>query len=142
LFGLQEALSMFHEEGLNAVFARHARLAEATRRAVCAWGLRPYGTESSEWSNTVTTVDIPDGLDADALRKTILDRFDMSLGSGLGKLKGKVFRIGHLGDLNALMLAGTLCGIEMGLALEGILTKQSGVTAALEYLTTTARASD
>ncbi len=140
LFGLREALAMFREEGLDAVFARHARLAEATRRAVCAWGLRPYGSEPSEWSNTVTTVAVPEGVDADALRRTILDHFDMSLGTGLGKLKGKVFRIGHLGDFNALMLAGTLCGIEMGLSLQGLAPKQSGVTAALDYITATASA--
>lgn len=135
LFGLREALAMLKEEGFPQVFARHARLAEATRCAVSAWGLENFCTNAQEFSNTVTAVLIPDGTDADTLRKVILDRFDMSLGAGLGKLKGKVFRIGHLGDFNDLMLAGTLCGIEMGLKLAGVPHQPGGVGAALERLT-------
>ena len=135
LYGLREAISMLREEGMENVFARHGRFAEATRRAVNAWGLEVFCTDPAKYSNALTAVLVPDGADADALRAVILERFDMSLGAGLGKLKGKVFRIGHLGDLNDLTLAGTLCGIEMGLAGAGITSSQGGVTAALEYLT-------
>jgi len=134
LYGLREALRMLDEEGLDNVFARHARLAEATRRAVRAWGLELLCLNPAEYSNTLTAVLMPDGHDADALRETILDRFDMSLGMGLGKLKGRVFRIGHLGDFNELMLAGTLCGVEMGLASAGVPHQRGGVMAALDYL--------
>jgi len=134
LYGLLEAVTMLHEEGLPRVFARHARLAEATRRAVKTWGLEIFAREPAERSQTVTTVFVPDGLDADTLRRVILERFDMSLGSGLGALKGKVFRVGHLGDFNDLMLAGTLSGIEMGLQASGVRAAGSGVTAALEFL--------
>ncbi len=115
LYGLREALRMLLEEGLDRVFARHLRHAEATRRAVRAWGLEILCLNPEEYSPALTTVVMPEGHDADALRKVVLERFDMSLGTGLGKLKGKVFRIGHLGDFNDLMLAGTLCGVEMGL---------------------------
>lgn len=139
LFGLQEALTMLQEEGLSRVFARHQRLAEATRRAVTAWGLEHYCVEQANRSNTVTTVRTPDGVDADGLRQTIRECFDMSLGGGLGKLKGHVFRIGHLGDFNELMLAGTLSGIEMGLDVAGVPHTPGGVRAALEYLAQNAR---
>jgi alanine-glyoxylate transaminase/serine-glyoxylate transaminase/serine-pyruvate transaminase len=135
LYGLREALTMLvEEEGLDRVFARHARLAEATRRAVRAWGFDILCLEPAEYSNTLTAVLVPDGHNADTLRKLILDRFDLSLGTGLGKLQGKVFRIGHLGDFNELMLAGTLCGVEMGLAAAGVPHRAGGVLAALEYL--------
>jgi len=134
LYGLCEALSMLLEEGLANVFARHRRHAEATRRAVQAWGLELVPLNPEEYSSSLTAVKVPDGHDADALRKAVLDRFDMSLGTGLGKLKGKIFRIGHLGDFNDLMLAGTLSGVELGLAVSGIPFKRGGVTAALDYL--------
>jgi alanine-glyoxylate transaminase / serine-glyoxylate transaminase / serine-pyruvate transaminase len=135
LYGLREALHMLHEEGLPNVFARHARHGEATRRAVRGWGLEILALDPREYSNTLTTIVVPEGIDADALRATILERFDMSLGTGLGKLKGKVFRIGHLGSFNDLMLAGTLCGVQMGLELAGI-PHGDGVAAALAYLAT------
>jgi alanine-glyoxylate transaminase/serine-glyoxylate transaminase/serine-pyruvate transaminase len=139
LYGLREALHMLHEEGLPNVFARHARHGEATRRAVRGWGLEILALDPREYSNTLTTIVVPEGIDADALRATILERFDMSLGTGLGKLKGKVFRIGHLGSFNDLMLAGTLCGVQMGLELAGI-PHGDGVAAALEYLAAPTRA--
>ncbi len=106
LYGLREAIAMLNEEGLDNVFARHARLAEATRRAVAAWGLEILCRDPAEYSASLTAVMVPEGCDADALRRVILDSFNMSLGNGLGKLKGRVFRIGHLGDFNDLMLAG------------------------------------
>jgi alanine-glyoxylate transaminase/serine-glyoxylate transaminase/serine-pyruvate transaminase len=134
LYGLREALRMLHEEGLETVFARHARLAEATRRAARAWGLEILCLNSEEYSNSLTALLMPEGHNADNLRKVILERYDMSLGTGLGKLQGKVFRIGHLGDFNELMLAGTLCGVEMGLMVAGVPYKQGGVLAALDYL--------
>jgi len=134
LYGLEEALAMLLEEGLENVFARHARLAETTRRAVAAWGLENLSLNPHEHSNILTAVLLPEGHDADALRDVILERFDMPLGTGLGKVKGKVFRIGHLGWFNELMLAGTLCGVEMGLALAGVPHKPGGAQAALDYL--------
>lgn len=134
LYGLCEAIQMLQEEKLEQVFARHGRLAGATRRAVRGWGLELLCLEPREYSNTLTAVLMPAGYDADALRKIILERFDMSLGTGLTKLQGKVFRIGHLGDFNELMLAGTLCGIEMGLAVAQVPHKQGGVSEALAYL--------
>ena len=134
LYGLREALHMLLEEGLDNVFARHTRHAEATRRAVQAWGLDVVCLNPEEYSSSLTAVMMPEGHDADALRKIILDRFDLSLGTGLGKLKGKIFRIGHLGDFNDLMLAGTLSGVEMGLHLASVPFKTGGVAAALEYL--------
>jgi len=134
LYGLREALAMLLEEGLTNVFARHARHGEASRRAVRAWGLEILAINPDEYSNTLTAVLLGSGQDADRLRRVVLDRFDMSLGTGLGRLKGKVFRIGHLGDFNDLMLAGTLGGVEMGLASAGVPFKPGGVTAALEYL--------
>ena len=139
LYGLREALAMLLEEGLTNVFARHARHGEASRRAVRAWGLEILAINPDEYSNTLTAVLLGSGQDADRLRKVVLDRFDMSLGTGLGRLKGKVFRIGHLGDFNDLMLAGTLGGVEMGLASAGVPFKPGGVTAALEYLATDGR---
>jgi alanine-glyoxylate transaminase/serine-glyoxylate transaminase/serine-pyruvate transaminase len=140
LYGLREALAMLQEEGLQNVFARHARHAEATRRAVRAWGLEILCAVPEEYSNSLTAVVTPAGHDADRLRKIILEAYDMSLGTGLGKLAGKVFRIGHLGDFNDLALAGTLAGIEMGLALAGIPHKKGGVLAALDHLAEAARA--
>ncbi len=134
LYGLREALAMLHEQGLEQVFARHDRHAEATRRAVRAWGLEVLCQDPREYSSSLTAVLMPDGQDADALRRLILERFDLSLGNGLGRLAGKVFRIGHLGDLNDLMLAGTLAGIEMGLKASGLPLGASGVAAALAYL--------
>ncbi len=134
LYGLHEALKMLDEEGLPNVFARHARHAEATRRAVRAWGLEILCAVPEEYSNTLTAVVMPAGHDADALRKVILEAYDMSLGTGLGRLAGKVFRIGHLGDFNDLTLAGTLSGVEMGFALAGVPHKKGGVLAALDYL--------
>jgi alanine-glyoxylate transaminase/serine-glyoxylate transaminase/serine-pyruvate transaminase len=135
LYGLREALRMLlEEEGLAAVFQRHARHAEATRRAVRAWGLEILCADPREYSNSLTAVVVPDGYDADRLREIILDAYDMSLGTGLGRLKGKVFRIGHLGHFNDLMLCGTLAGIEMGLARAGVPHQRGGVAAALDYL--------
>ena len=134
LYGLAEALAMLVEEGLDNVFARHDRLAEATRRAVRAWGLEILCLNAEEYSSALTAIVMPEGHDADALRKVILERFDLSLGTGLGKVKGKVFRIGHLGDFNELMLAGTLCGVEMGLGVAGVPHQKGGVDAALRYL--------
>ncbi len=134
LYGLREAVAMLLEEGLAQVFSRHRRHAEATRRAVCAWGLEILAANRDEYSPTLTAVVMPGGHDADRLRQTILDRYEMSLGTGLGRLKGRVFRIGHLGDFNDLMLAGTLSGVEMGLAAAGVPFSPGGVTAALEYL--------
>ena len=133
MFGLRESLAMLREEGLENVFARHARLAEATRRAVRAWGLEILASDPREYSNTLTGIIVPEGLDSDAVRSTILERFDMSLGVGLGKLKGRVFRSGHLGSFNDLMLAATRCGVQMGLKLCGV-EVGDGVGAALDYL--------
>jgi len=134
LFGLREAIAMLLEEGLDNVFARHDRHAEATRRAVRTWGLEVLCLDAREYSSSLTAVLMPPGHDADAFRKTTLERFNLSLGNGLGKLQGKVFRIGHLGDFNDLMLAGTLAGVEMGLLAAGVEVKASGVAAALAYL--------
>lgn len=134
LYGLREAVQMLLEEGLENVFARHDRHAEAARRAVQAWGLEVVCANPLEYSSSLTAVMMPEGYDADALRKVTLDRFDLSLGTGLGKLKGKVFRIGHLGDFNDLMLAGTLSGVEMGLAIAGVPFSRGGVAAALDFL--------
>ena len=134
LYGLREALRMLREEGLQDVFARHARHAEATRRAVRAWGLEIVCAVPTEYSNSLTAVMTPQGHDADALRRIILDAYDMSLGTGLGRLAGKIFRIGHLGDFNDLALAGTLAGVEMGLTLANVPHEKGGVQAAMEYL--------
>jgi alanine-glyoxylate transaminase/serine-glyoxylate transaminase/serine-pyruvate transaminase len=131
---LREALRMLDEEGLDNVFARHQRHAEATRRAVRAWGLEILAKNPAEYSASLTAVLLPEGHNADRLRKIILDEFDMSLGTGLTKLAGRVFRIGHLGDLNDLTLIGTLAGVEMGLELSGVPAKQEGVRSAMQYL--------
>ena len=139
LYGLREALNMLFEEGLQAVFARHGRHAEATRRAVEAWGLVLQSADRSACSNSITAVRVPEGHNADKLRELILERFDMSLGSGLGKVRGLLFRIGHLGDFNDLMLMGTLAGVEMGLDLAGIPFNQGGVEAAMDYLVSSGR---
>ncbi len=137
LYALREALRMLQEEGLDNVFARHRRHSEATRRAVRAWGLEILCQNPDEYSDSLTAILLPDGHDADRVRQIILERFDMSLGTGLGKVQGRVFRIGHLGDFNDLTLAGTLCGVEMGLGLAGVPCNRGGVAAALEYLADT-----
>ena len=134
LYGLREALRMLQEEGLPNVFRRHKRHAEATRAAVRAWGLEIVCENPQEYSNSLTAVFMPDGHDADRLRTIILENFDMSLGAGLSKFARKVFRIGHLGSFNDLMLAGTLSGIEMGLRLAGVPHKDGGVMAGLSSL--------
>jgi alanine-glyoxylate transaminase/serine-glyoxylate transaminase/serine-pyruvate transaminase len=134
LWGLREALAMLHEEGLENVFRRHDRHAEATRAAVQAWGLEVWCEEPKEYSSSLTAVTMPLGHDADKLRQIILEAFDMSLGTGLAKLGGKVFRIGHLGHFNDLMLTGTLSGVEMGLKLAKVPYKAGGINAALERL--------
>jgi alanine-glyoxylate transaminase/serine-glyoxylate transaminase/serine-pyruvate transaminase len=134
LYGLHEALDMLLEEGLDQVFARHERLAEATRRAVRGWGMEILCANPAEYSAALTTVMMPEGHNADAFRKVTLQRFNLSLGQGLGKLSGKVFRIGHLGYFNELMLCGTLSGVEMGLEVAGVPHRRGGVQAALDYL--------
>jgi alanine-glyoxylate transaminase / serine-glyoxylate transaminase / serine-pyruvate transaminase len=134
LYGLDEALRMLHAEGLPAVFARHARHAEATRAAVRAWGLEVLCADEREYSGSLTAVLMPAGHDADKVREIILERFDMSLGTGLGRLAGRVFRIGHLGHFNDLTLAGTLAGVQMGLQLAGTPIAPAGVDAALDVL--------
>jgi alanine-glyoxylate transaminase/serine-glyoxylate transaminase/serine-pyruvate transaminase len=134
LYGLREALHMLEDEGLPQVFARHRRLAAAARAAVKTWGLEIGCVRPEEYSSVVTTVMMPEGHDSDALRGIVLERFNMSLGAGLGKLKGRAFRIGHLGDFNELMLAGTLAGVEMGLALAGVPFSKGGVDAAMAEL--------
>jgi len=139
LYGLREALAMLHEEGLENVFRRHDRHAEATRRAVRAWGLEILCLNAAEYSSSLTAVLMPEGHNEVDYRKVVLDNFNMSLGSGLGKVAGKVFRIGHLGDFNDLMLAGTLAGVEMGLALLDVPHRAGGVASAMVYLTEQAR---
>jgi alanine-glyoxylate transaminase/serine-glyoxylate transaminase/serine-pyruvate transaminase len=134
LYGLREALRMLDEEGLANVYARHQRHAEATRLAVRGWGLEVLCADDREHSGSLTAVIVPDGYDADKIRAIILDRFYMSLGAGLGKLAGKIFRIGHLGDFNDLMLAGTLAGVQMGLVAAGVPINNTGINAALERL--------
>jgi alanine-glyoxylate transaminase/serine-glyoxylate transaminase/serine-pyruvate transaminase len=134
LWGLREALAMLQEEGLENVFCRHDRHAEATRAAVKAWGLEVWCEEPKEYSSSLTAVLMPQGHDADKLREIILEAFDMSLGTGLARLAQKVFRIGHLGHFNDLMLAGTLSGVEMGLQLAGVPHKAGGAGAALVSL--------
>jgi alanine-glyoxylate transaminase/serine-glyoxylate transaminase/serine-pyruvate transaminase len=139
LYGLREAIAMLEEEGLANVFKRHDRHAEATRRAVRAWGLEILCQNPDEYSSALTAIVMPAGHDSDKFRQVVLEHFDMSLGMGLTKLKGKVFRIGHLGDFNDLTLAGTLSGVEMGLELAGVPFKKGGVLAAMEYLAEEAR---
>jgi alanine-glyoxylate transaminase/serine-glyoxylate transaminase/serine-pyruvate transaminase len=140
LYGLSEALDMILEEGLDNVFARHERLAEACRSAVRAWGLEVQCVDPAVYSPVLTGVMTPEGIDADAVRKTIYEHFDMSLGTGLGKLKGRMFRIGHLGDCNDLTLMATLAGVEMGLKLAGVPLAASGLPAAMASLTSQPRA--
>jgi alanine-glyoxylate transaminase / serine-glyoxylate transaminase / serine-pyruvate transaminase len=134
LYGLAEAIDMMHEEGLDRVFARHQRHAEATRRAVSAWGLEIFCRDAKYYSPVLTAVLMPEGHNADAFRKLALETFDISLGSGLGKIAGKVFRIGHLGDINDLTLVGALAGVEMTLGLAGVPHQKGGVTAAMAHL--------
>ena len=135
LYGLKEAIDMLHEEGLENVFKRHERHAQATRVAVQAWGLEVLCQEEKDYSSVLTAVKLPEGHNADGLRKIILEQFNMSLGNGLSKLAGKVFRIGHLGDFNDLMLMGTLTGVEMGLSLAGVPHQKGGASRASEFLT-------
>ncbi|WP_233871871.1 pyridoxal-phosphate-dependent aminotransferase family protein [Paraburkholderia adhaesiva] len=134
IYGLSESLDMLEEEGLDNVFARHQRHAEACRRAVRAWGLEIQCADPAVYSPVLTGVMMPDGIDADAVRKLIYERFDMSLGTGLGKVKGRMFRIGHLGDTNDLTLLATLAGCEMGLRLAGVPLAASGLPAAMAWL--------
>ena len=138
LYGLAEAIDMINEEGLENVFARHERLAEATRRAVVGWGLELQCRDPKYYSPAVTTVVMPEGHNADAYRKIVLDNFNMSLGTGLNKIAGKAFRIGHLGDTNELTIMGALTGVEMGFDLAGVPHKKGGVAAAMAYLAETA----
>ncbi len=137
LYGLKEAIIMLHEEGLDNVFKRHDRHAKATRTAVQSWGLEILCEEAKDFSSVLTAVKLPEGHNADQLRKIILENFNMSLGNGLSKLSGKVFRIGHLGDFNDLMLMGTLSGVEMGLSLAGVPHQKGGATRAAEFLINT-----
>ena len=139
LYALSTAIDMLHEEGLDNVFARHHRHAEATRRAVKTWGLEILCNDPKYYSSVLTAVLLPEGHNADALRKTILDHFDLSLGTGLSKVAGKVFRIGHLGDTNDLTILGTLAGVEMGLGLARVPHTSGGVAAAMQYLAMTAK---
>ena len=134
LYGLDEALDLLNEEGLDNVFARHERLAEATRRAVRGWGFDIWCRDPHYYSAAVTTVAMPEGHNADAFRKLVLDTFDMSLGTGLNKLAGKAFRIGHLGDTNELTVMGALTGVEMALEIAGVPHKKGGVASAMSYL--------
>jgi alanine-glyoxylate transaminase/serine-glyoxylate transaminase/serine-pyruvate transaminase len=134
LYGLREAIAMLHEEGLDNVFARHIRHGEAARRAVATWGLELQAANPAEYSPVLTAVRMPEGVDADQVRGVVLNHFDMSLGMGLAKLKGKVIRIGHLGDFNDLSLMGALAGVEMGLQLAGVAIKPGGVVAAMAHL--------
>jgi len=138
LYGLAEAIDMLHEEGLDNVFARHDRFAEATRRAVRAWGLEIMCKDPKYYSPTITAIMMPEGHDADAFRALALDTFNISYGMSFGKFAGKMFRIGHLGDINDLTLMGALAGTEMALALAGVPHKKGGVQAAMDYLTSVA----
>ena len=143
LYGLDEAIRMLNEEGLDNVFARHARHAEATRAAVAHWGgnggVEVLCQDPRHHSSSLTAVLMPEEHDADAFRATVLDAFNMSLGNGLSKLSGRVFRIGHLGDFNDLMLMGALSGVEMGFELAGVPHRKGGTQAAMEVLTNSAR---
>jgi alanine-glyoxylate transaminase / serine-glyoxylate transaminase / serine-pyruvate transaminase len=138
-YGLQEALRMLEEEGLDQVFARHHRLAEATRRAVRAWrqndGPEIFAVDPRAQSDSITAVQLPDGYDADKMRQLCLDKFNVSLGGGLDRLRGRVFRIGHLGDLNEPMILGAIAAVEMALELTGVPHGRGGVQAAMDYLT-------
>jgi alanine-glyoxylate transaminase/serine-glyoxylate transaminase/serine-pyruvate transaminase len=137
LYGLHEALDMLLEQGLPTVFARHQRWAAGVRAAVQAWGLPIQCADPAVYSPVLTGVITPPGVDADALRKLIHDRFDLSLGTGLGKVKGRMFRLGHLGDCNDLTLMAMLCGVEMGLKLAGVKLQDSGVAAAMAQFAAT-----
>ena len=139
LYGLAEAIDMLNEEGLDNVFARHIRHGEATRRAVAAWGLENLILDDRHFSPVLTAVVMPDGHNADTFRKVALDHFDISLGTGLSKVAGKVFRIGHLGDINDLTLVGTLAGVEMALGLAKVPHNAGGVATAMQYLAETAK---
>ena len=139
LYGLAEAVDMLHEEGLDRVFARHKRHGEATRRAVRAWNLEILCRDPKCYSPVLTAILMPAGHDSDAFRKVVLEHFDMSLGQGLSKVSGKVFRIGHLGDTNDLTILGALAGVEMGLELAGVPHKKGGTQAAMDYLAQTAK---
>jgi alanine-glyoxylate transaminase/serine-glyoxylate transaminase/serine-pyruvate transaminase len=139
LYGLSEAIDMLHEEGLARVFARHDRHAEGVRRAIRAWGLEIWCKEPKCYSSSLTAILMPSGHNADAFRRTALEHFDVSLGTGLSKIAGKVFRIGHLGDTNDLTMVATLAGVEMGLKLAGVPHKGEGVRAAMDYFATTAK---
>jgi alanine-glyoxylate transaminase/serine-glyoxylate transaminase/serine-pyruvate transaminase len=139
LYGLAEAIDMLHEEGLERVFARHDRHAEGVRRAVRAWGLEIWCKDPKHYSSSLTAVLMPNGHNADALRKTALEHFDVSLGTGFTRIAGKVFRIGHLGDTNDLTMIATLAGVEMGLKLAGVPHKADGVRAAMDYFASTNR---
>ena len=139
IYGLKESIAMLHEEGLDNVFCRHQRLAEATRRAARAWGLELCCLNPAEYSSTVTTLMLPAGFNEVRFRALVLDKFNLALGAGLGRLAGKAFRIGHLGSVNELMMAGTYAGVEMGLELFGVPHKKGGVDAAMAYLTETAK---
>ncbi len=134
MYGLHESLDMMMSEGLDNIFARHQRLAQACRHAVAAWGLENQCQDPNAYSPVLTGVVVPDGMDADKLRKHALEKFNLSLGTGLGKLKGKIFRIGHLGDCNELSLMAALSGVEMSLGSMGYKPKESGVVAAQEFL--------
>ena len=140
LYALAESIDMLTEEGLPQVFARHERLAEACRRAVCAWGLEIQCADPAVYSPVLTGVMVPEGVDADGVRQLIYRNFNMSLGAGLGKVKGKMFRIGHLGDCNELTLMAALSGCEMGLKLAGVKLRESGTAAAMEHLAATVSA--
>jgi alanine-glyoxylate transaminase/serine-glyoxylate transaminase/serine-pyruvate transaminase len=140
LYGLAEAVDMLHEEGLDRVFARHDRHAEGVRRAVKAWGLEILCKDPKYYSSVLTGVLMPEGHNADTLRKTALDHFDVSLGTGLAKVAGKVFRIGHLGDTNDLTVIAALAGVEMALSLGNVPHKPAGVRVAMDYFTETAKA--
>jgi alanine-glyoxylate transaminase/serine-glyoxylate transaminase/serine-pyruvate transaminase len=140
LYGLAEAIDMLEEEGLTRVFARHDRHAAATRAAVQGWGLEVLCADERHHSSSLTAVLMPDGHSADGLRRVILEKFDMSLGAGLNKLADRVFRIGHLGDFNDLMLMGTLSGVEMGLGIAGVPHQKGGCDAAMRHLEAAARA--
>jgi alanine-glyoxylate transaminase/serine-glyoxylate transaminase/serine-pyruvate transaminase len=138
LYGLREALAMFRERGLESIFRRHVRHGEATRAAVAQWGLEVQCTNPQEFSGVLTAVRLPESHDADAVLEVAREKFNLSLGVGLAKLKGRVFRIGHLGDFNDLMLAGTLAGVESSLALASVPMRRGGVEAAMAHLERTA----
>lgn len=138
LYGLRESIAMLMEEGLPVVFDRHRRHGEATRSAVRHWGLELLALNPREYSNTLTAIVMPQGHDADHFRNVALEKYDLSLGAGLGKVKGNVFRIGHLGDFNDLMLIGSLAGVEMGLRAAGVPHRAGGVQAAMDSLSTKA----